>query len=129
MRVVPVVRRRDHDDVDVGALAELAVVVIDRRGVDAGGLLRGLLALVPDVVDGHGHHVALLLAARDEVADVGVHAAAAADKADVEAVVGAAHAARGKRVRTCLGGGVAAEAGAQDGRAGTDLLDEVASAG
>ena len=126
LRVVPVVGRGDDDDVDVGTRAELAVVVIDGALVDAGRLARALLALVPDVVDGNRLHVAGLLAAFHDAADVRVHAAAAADEADVDAIVGADDPAlrrQGRLARIDRDGG---NRGSADSRS-SNLLDEIAA--
>ena len=78
----------DDHDVDVGAGAELPIVVVDGAFVDAGRVARALLALVPDVVDGDRLHVRAVLVALHDAANVGVHPPAATDEADVDAIVG-----------------------------------------
>ena len=129
LQVVPVIGRRDHDDVDVGPGAELAIVVIDGALVDAGGFAGALLALVPDVVDGDRLDVAALLVALHDAADVGVHAAAAADEPDVDAIVGADDAALGHRGRLGerLEGGGGRDRSSRGDGADAHLPDEIAS--
>ena len=94
---MPVIGRRDHDHVHVLPRAELTIVVMDGLLVHAGGLAGALLALVPDVVDGDGLDVGALLVPLHDTPDVRVHAAAAPDEADVDAIVRANHAAAGHR--------------------------------
>ena len=109
--VMPVIGRGNHHDVDVGPGADLAIVVVDGPLVDAGGFAGPLLALVPDVVDGDRLNVTGLLAALHHPADVGVHPAAAADEADVDAIVRADHPAlRRGRGLACGGGRSPADA-------------------
>jgi hypothetical protein len=90
---MPVIRRADHDDVDVLPRAELAIVVVDGLFVHARPLACQLFPLLPDVVDGERLDVPLLLRPPDDVVDVGAHAAAAADEAHVDPIVGADDAA------------------------------------
>src|SRR5690606_11178048 len=129
---VPVIGRRDHDGVDVGARGELAVVVVDRLLVHAGALTRRRLTLVPDVVDGDRLHVALLLRPVHDARDVRIHATAAADEADVDAVVGAEDAALGGVGHGAERGLGRRRGGNRGGRghgAGAHLADEIAATG
>src|SRR5690606_13611492 len=99
---------------------------------NAGALARGGLPLVPDVVDGDGLHVALLLRPFDDAGDVRVHAPATADKADVDAVVGPEDAAL-----RCVGHGAERGLGRRRGGkrgggghgTGAHLSDEIAATG
>ena len=66
--------------------------MVDGSLIDAGRLTGALLAFVPDVVDRDGLDIAALLVPLHHPPDVRVHASAAADEADVDAVVRANHA-------------------------------------
>ena len=91
---VPVVGRGDDHGVDVVVLQDLAIVDL---GLLAAGLGLGVLAVA--VVDvGHGDDVdeLPLLLHLEEVADVGLGAAAWAEDGEVDAVVGADHLADGR---------------------------------
>jgi hypothetical protein len=97
LRVVPVIWRGDDDDVHIRARADLAVIVVDRLLVDARRVACALLALVPDVVDRDRLNVAAFFASLHDAADMRVHAAAATDEADIDAIVGAEDAALRRR--------------------------------
>ena len=100
--------------------------MIDRALVDAGRLARALLALVPDVVDGNGLHVAGILDALHDAADVRVHSPAASHEADIDAVVGADDPALRRQRRLARIDRDGGNRGSADSRS-SYFLDEVAA--